>query len=288
MKHKKHLKLTAVILTVVAIISLAGCKAGFSQSASQKQARSTTPLASPAPASAAADLLSTEPAPAQQQTITLEEAKALVLQYLDLSEAKFTELDKDRDDLEYELEVIAGDTKYEVDVHMVTGTIREIDREPIRQMAPPQSPTADPKSPEAPAQQPAFLSEDRIRELVLTHFGVTQAEFLRIRKDWDDLEYEVTVTVEDTVYELELNAYTGQIHKQEIEYRPTAQTGSSFLTCEQAKDAVTAYFSGKTVRFLECEPDDGEYELEVLVDGVKYDVSLSARDGSILEIERDD
>ena len=75
----------------------------------------------------------------------------------------------------------------------------------------------------------------------------------------------------------------------------TALTACGSLSASAAIDAagakrIAAEHLGRDVselRVLECERDDGKYEMEVLVDGVKYDFEIGASSGKVLECERD-
>ena len=71
----------------------------------------------------------------------------------------------------------------------------------------------------------------------------------------------------------------------------TALTACGSLSASAAIDAagakrIAAEHLGRDVselRVLECERDDGKYEMEVLVDGVKYDFEIGASSGKVLE-----
>lgn len=67
-----------------------------------------------------------EPAPSQEP-LTVEQAKAIALEALGLSNAHFTEVE--RDDGKYELELCDGKREYDVEVGIFSGKVREIDRD---------------------------------------------------------------------------------------------------------------------------------------------------------------
>ena len=53
---------------------------------------------------------------------------------------------------------------------------------------------------------------------------------------------------------------------------------------------IAADYLGREVselRILECERDDGKYELEIVVDGYEYDFEIGASSGRILEVDRE-
>lgn len=318
MKKTNLLKLTAVVLTLVTALSLAACGAVHTdtlRTGSASAVNTDLNLSRVRNGKTTPQTQTTEPA-VQETEITLEQAKQLVLEYLNLEEATFTELDKDRDEAEYELEVKADGVEYEFEVNAVTGNVRLTDKDviPVKTEPTQEAPKTEakpeaevPKSEPAPSTQEAtVLTEEQIRALVLEHFGVSQAEFHKVRYERDDREYDVEVTVDGARYELEVNAFTGKIREvdreddrdkddrydddpYENDARPVSQpeTGS-LLTPEQAKEAVRSHFAGSEIRFLEYELDDGVYEFEILVDGREYDVEVSAATGKILETDRDD
>lgn len=304
MKQNKILKLTAVVLTLVTALSLAACSgAGVNtpQIGNSAGVNTDIHLSRIRSAKNTPDPQTTEPSSPQETFITMEQAKQQVLAYLGIEEAVFTELDADPEDLEYELEAKVDGTEYEFDVHAVTGDVRMTDRDvlPVQTMpaATAPAPAADTAATETvpAAQESTLLTQEQIKALVLEHFGVSEAEFLKVAYDRDDREYDVLVNVDGTLYELELNAYTGRVREKEQESRPAAQTSqstgndaSSLLTLDQAKEAVCSYFQSSDIRFLEYELDDGAYEFEILYGGREYDVEVNAGTGNIREVDRDD
>ena len=75
----------------------------------------------------------------------------------------------------------------------------------------------------------------------------------------------------------------------------TAMTVCGSMSAYAAIDAATAKqiaadYLGREVselRILECERDDGKYELEIVVDGYEYDFEIGASSGRILEVDRE-
>lgn len=73
---------------------------------------------------------------------------------------------------------------------------------------------------------------------------------------------------------------------------PTVSTASSNteqITLEQAKELVLQYLKAESGTFQEIDTDleDGEYELEVTVDGNTYEFEINARTGEIKEFARE-
>lgn len=102
MKTPKTLHILAAI-AMVGVLSLTGCARMPAQSAARER---TTPDTS-------------VPAATQDPTLTVEDAKVLALAHLGLAEGDFVKIV--RDDGAYELDILSGDTKYEVEVDIRTG-----------------------------------------------------------------------------------------------------------------------------------------------------------------------
>ena len=75
----------------------------------------------------------------------------------------------------------------------------------------------------------------------------------------------------------------------------TALTACGSMSASAAIDAAAAKqiaadhlgVNVSDLKVLECERDDGKYELEVLVGDVKYDFEIGASSGKVLEVDRD-
>lgn len=143
--------------------------------------------------------------------VTLEEAKALVLKDLGLSTATFDKEEFDAYEMEYELELTAGDKEYEYTVSACTGQILEKEWDK-KEMA---------KSTPNPADTSSFVGVDKAKELALKHAGLTgkAVTYKEAKLDKDDGKYvyEIEFVFEGMEYEYELDAHTGEILKVEKE-----------------------------------------------------------------------
>ena len=132
-------KTLSLVLALGLVLTVLGCSVAYADSRREfpntpvtverpdKQEAST-----PAKPAAPAASPSVSPAPAvpaapASDTITAEQAKALALQALGLSDAHFT--DVERDDGKYELELCDGTREYDVEVVIRTGRVVEVDRD---------------------------------------------------------------------------------------------------------------------------------------------------------------
>ncbi len=153
--------------------------------------------------------------PAEQPAarLTAQEAEAAALTHAGLTAADVTQLrshyDADDPTPDWDVEFRSGDWEYDYSVDPATGAILswERDYEPVK---------AAPPATEPPApQKTQYLTEQKVKELVLAHAGLTEDQVtrLRIEFDWDDgrPEYEVDFLSGGMEYEYELHAETGKI-----------------------------------------------------------------------------
>lgn len=233
----------------------------------------------------------TAPAPTAPTKLTIDEAKALILDYLGTSDAKFIERETERDDNEYEFEVITGSYEYDFEVNIFTGKITEIDRDLIR-TAPAETTPPETAPPEtvpaaaAPAEAaPTRLTASDAKALVLSHLGTSDAKFIERETELDDGEYEFEVIAGDIKYDFEVGIYTGKVRETDREYlAPAAET----ISMDEAKALVLAHLGDSSAAFTDAEMDDGVYEFEVRSGRMEYDYKVDAATGKILKAERDD
>lgn len=276
----------------------------------------------PAPAVSATAAPTTEPTgvtvqakePASDATL-LDEAtvKALILSHAELTEAAVqywrAKLDRENGRLVYEAELTADGVEFEYEVDAMTGEIVKCEREQL---------AANP----VPAEEP--IGEEKAKEIALQHAGVStaDAEQLRVKADWEDNRrvYEVEFVANETEYDYEIDAVTGQILKSEKETvrkaadsssaakgsaaAPAKKSGSSqqssgineAIGTSKAKEIALKHagVSASKAKRLRVETDreNGRqvYEVEFTADGIEYDYEIDALTGKILkhEAERDD
>lgn len=143
--------------------------------------------------------------------VTLEEAKALVLKDLGLSQATFDKEEFDACEMEYELELTAGDKEYEYTVSACTGQILEKEWDK-KEMA---------KSTPKPGDTSSFIGVKKAKALALKHAGLTGKsvtyEEAKLDKEDGRYVYEIEFEYGGMEYEYELDAQTGDILKAEKE-----------------------------------------------------------------------
>lgn len=146
--------------------------------------------------------------------MTLDGAKVIALQHAQLGEdvVTITKMAIDRDDgrWEYEIEFIADGLEHAYEIDAETGEVLKSSTEKVGAKW-------------SGIEGGQYLTLEEAKEKALAAVGVTaeQATFTEIQFDFDDrrAEYELEFTVGDTEYQVDLDAATGEILKQETEAR---------------------------------------------------------------------
>lgn len=146
----------------------------------------------------------------------------------------------------------------------------------------------------------AIISEDDAKAIVLEHAGLTGKEvsFVKVKTDYENgrTEYELEFYYENTEYDYELDAASGEIlsFDNEIEYDKSGNTPSgNVIGEEKAKEIALerAGLSADEVKglYAEYDVDDGiaEYEVQFYVGWTEYDVTINAETGEIIGYEED-
>ena len=122
---------------------------------------------------------------------------------------------------------------------------------------------------------------------------------MKVERDWDDgrLEYEIEFWVDSTEYDYTVDGTTGAILKRDTEHHgSTGSSTSSDIGSDKAKSIALnhAGVSESSTSGLKVQQDydDGrlEYEVEFRANGLEYEYTILASDGTILshESDRDD
>ena len=196
--------------------------------------------------------------------ITLEKAKELALAHFGVTEAEFVENECRLDDGEYDIEFISGGVEYECEVDIYTGRVKEAEAE-VKEDA-------------------SYIGMEKAKELALAHFGLTEAEFVDKECQLDDGEYDIEFVSGGVKYECEVDARTGAVTEVERENLPGS---GSYIGMEKAKELALAHFGLTEAEFMESSLDDGEYDLEFVAGGVKYECEVHAISGAVTEVERE-
>ena len=141
---------------------------------------------------------------------------------------------------------------------------------------------------------------EKAKSIALADAGLTasQVTFTKARQDWDDgrMVYDVDFYTGTAKYDYEVAA-DGTILQREQEAFTTSGTGGtvsgSYIGVEKAKSIAlsNAGLSASQVTFVKAQQDwdDGraEYEIEFYYGGLKYEYTINATTGAILEMDKD-
>ncbi len=222
--------------------------------------------------------------------ITLEEAKNTALSHAGIaaSEASFTKTKLDYDDgrEEYDIEFTAADYKYEYEIDAESGKVLSNSKEMrIKQT-------------ESTAAGRITLEE--AKNTALSHAGIaaSEASFTKTKLDYDDgrEEYDIEFLSDDYEYEYEIDSQSGAVlsNSKEARKRQTISAAEGRLTLDDAKNAALAHAgvsaSDATFTKTKLDYDDGreEYDIKFYVGGWKYEYTIDAVTGEIIEFDMED
>lgn len=222
--------------------------------------------------------------------ITLEEAKDKALSHAGISEAEasFTKTKLDNDDgrEEYEIEFVAADYKYEYEIDAESGMVLSSSRKTL--------------SGRTTSVSAGSITLEEAKAAALEHAGLTASDvtFTKTKLDNDDgrEEYDIEFVSDDYEYEYEIDSQSGAVLSNSKEARKgqTMSAAEGWLTLEDAKNAaldhagVSASDADFTKTKLDYDDGRGEYDIKFYVGGWKYEYTIDAATGEIIEYEIDD
>jgi uncharacterized membrane protein YkoI len=161
----------------------------------------------------------------------------------------------------------------------------------------------------AQAADKTVISEEQAKKIALEKVN---GEIVEFEPDHDDgqPEYDVEIRADGKEYDMEIDGYTGEITKLEVDddddddddrrsekESSKSSSGSKasdknsdkqLISEEQARKIALEKVNGKIVEF-ELDYDDGhpEYEIEIRADGKEYDLEIDGYTGKITKFEVD-
>lgn len=143
-----------------------------------------------------------------------------------------------------------------------------------------------------------IISIEKAKEIALE---VVNGKIIKIEldnlDDDDGPEYEIEILGENAEYEIEIDAYTGQVKKFKKDYhdyedkeeknsteKPENSTKKR-ISQDQAKKIAFELTGGGTI--TDFESDDDEYEIEIRNKGYEYEIEIDAYSGEILDFEKE-
>lgn len=205
----------------------------------------------------------------------------------------YTEVDSDIDDVpaHYDVEIKHNGTEYEYKVDAYTGEILESREEPDDDFN-------DRYHNEASIGTitKTEIGIEAAKEKALTHAGVKaeDAVFTKEKTDYGDgrAEYDLEFMVNDTEYEYEIDANTGDVTDFSVKTKSNGSSGNvanGEVSAEQAEEIALSHAGVNASDTYEIETeldyDDGTkvYEVEFKSGRIEYEYKIDAHTGAILE-----
>ena len=242
----------------------------------------TTPTPSP--------VVSTTPSTGD---IGLEKAKSIALADAGLttSQVTFTKARQDWDDgrMVYDVDFYTSTAKYDYEILASDGTILQREKETFSTGG--TGTTSD-------------VGLEKAKSIALADAGLTasQVTFTKAQQDWDDgrMVYDVDFYTSTAKYDYEIAADGTVLQREQEKFvTGTSSTGTgttnngSYIGVEKAKSIALANagLSASQVTFVKAQQDwdDGrmEYEIEFYYGGMKYEYTILATNGTILDMDVD-
>ena len=158
-----------------------------------------------------------------------------------------------------------------------------------------------------PAQN--TISSDEAKQIALQHANLSdnQVTFIKVSQDYDDgiNKYEIEFYYNNTEYDYEINAYSGEILKFDYDaeyYNPSntlsysnfqSSSTQNLISSDEAKNIALqhANLTDNQVTFIKVSQDydDGIhiYEVEFHYNNREYNYDINAINGTILSYEQD-
>lgn len=214
----------------------------------------------------------------------------------------------------YEVEFMVGSSRYEYEIALTSATVLKHEVKTYSQSTSGGSTSSNTGSTSTSTSTgnsgstSSDIGSEAAKSAALKDAGVSasSATGMKVERDWDDgrLEYEIEFWANNTEYDYTVDGTSGAILKRDTERHGSTGTGStgnsgstsSDIGSDKAKSIALnhAGVSESSTYELKVKQDydDGrlEYEVEFKANGVEYEYTILASDGSILshESDRDD
>lgn len=207
-----------------------------------------------------------------QKITSVSQAKKKALNKV--KNAVVTEVDKDYENgkLVYEITLVKGTKKYDITYRASNGKLVNYGWEEREQTG----------------NNTNIISKSACKKLARSK--VKKAKIQSVSKKYDDGIYVYVVKMKkgSKKYTLEYAAGTGKL--LEYEWKLVSKTSSStYIGTSKAKKIALAQVTGATLVKIEFDKDDGVpvYEAELTKGQYEYEITIHAKTGKVLEIDKD-
>ncbi len=232
-----------------------------------------------------------------------KEAERIALEKINGEIVKVELDDLHDDDPEYDIEILADGVIYEIEIDAYSGKIKKFEREDDNYSA-------------SGKVNGNLISKEQASDIALK---LVKGEIVKLEldDDDDDPEYEIKIDQDGVIYEIKINARTGEVKEYEIEddckstsaqrkqsqskqqaqkpeqsQQPKSQQSNSQhaskerISADKAK-AIALELTGGG-RITDFELDDDEYEIEIKANGKEYEIEINAYTGKVLDFDTED
>lgn len=185
--------------------------------------------------------------------------------------AELLRTEKDDGLLEY-LFLGTDNMRYQVDVNPDTLAVQKLEVEAV----------------EKRAGASAVLTSQEAEKALLALWPDAQIHFTALEREDGGQVYQIRFSTEVLIGKAELNAEDGSLREMELNFT-TAPRAQGALSAGEAKELVLSMVQNGRIVEFETDRDDGrvQFEGELVADGVKYDFTVDAATGSLVEWERE-
>ena len=211
--------------------------------------------------------------------ISLDTAKKTVFDSLGIAESNVVLTKCELDDGKYDIEFYYDNTKYDYEVGVFTGSIVKSEQKPINVAT--------------------AITLNEAKKIVFDSLGIAESKAVLTKCELDDGKYDIEFTYNNTKYDYEVGAYSGQIVKAESKQlytaptttttsKPTTTTTTSFITLDEAKQIVfdSLGITESQTYDRDYEYDDGKYEISFKYNNFEYDYEVSVF-GKIIDFDKE-
>lgn len=188
-----------------------------------------------------------------RSSITLEEAQKIALNKVN---GEIIKQSQDHDD--YEFKIKKDSYIYEIEINKSNGHIDDFDKEKIKSQS--------------------SLSKKEARKLALQ-----KVNGKIVKENIDEDEYEFEIQQGKYIYEVKVYMNSKKVVIEDKEYIKADVK----ISKEQAKQIALKQVNG-TIKDVKLDREDCEYSIEITNKQGKYEITINANNGNVLEIEKDD
>ena len=133
------------------------------------------------------------------------------------------------------------------------------------------------------------LSKQAIRKKALEQVKNATVVSTVLKHDDGRSEYKVVLKKGNKQYKLVYDSKSGRLLEYEWELAKSGDSSSKYIGAEKAKAIALKKVPSATVTKVEFDHDDGMavYEVEMIKGNYEYEVKINAKNGKIIEFEKD-